>query len=52
MVIKPNINVIKRGILNGSIRKLSSRSNGVLARRNLSRSSTLPTVTTTIVSIP
>ncbi len=52
MVIEPNINAIKRGILNGSTTKLSSRSNGVLARRNLSWSSTLPIVTTAIVGIP
>jgi hypothetical protein len=34
-VVAPNINVVKRGVLIGSIAKLGSRSNGVLAIRNL-----------------
>ncbi len=52
MVIEPNINAIKRGILNRSITKLSSRSSGILARRNLSRNSMLPMATTRVVGIP
>jgi hypothetical protein len=52
MVIEPNINAIKRGLLNGSITKLGSKSSGVLARRNLNRNSMLPTSITRVVGIP
>jgi hypothetical protein len=36
MVIVLNINVVKRGVLIGSIEKLGSKSSGVLVIRNLS----------------
>ncbi len=36
MVFMPNMDVVKRGILIGSIIKLGSGLGGVLARRNLS----------------
>jgi hypothetical protein len=52
MVIEPNINAIKRGIINRFTTKLSSRSSGVLARRNLGRSSMLPMATTRVIGIP
>jgi hypothetical protein len=52
MVITPNIDVVKRGVLIGFVAKLGSRLGGVLARRNLSRSLALPTTTTTVVSTP
>ncbi len=52
MVVAPNIDVIKRGILIGFIAKLGNGSSGVLAIRNLNRSSTLPIVTTRVVGKP
>jgi hypothetical protein len=52
MVIVPNINVVRRGILIGSIAKFRSGSSGVSKRRNLSRSSALPIATTGVVGIP
>ncbi len=51
MVIEPNIDVLRRGVLIGSVAKLGSGSSGVLVGRNLSRSSALPTTTTTVVGI-
>ncbi len=50
-IVVPNIDVITKGILIRSATKLGSRLSGVLARRNLSWSSELPTATTWIVSI-
>ncbi len=47
----PNINVIKREVLIGSIAKLGSGSSGVLVVRNLSQSSTLLAATTRVVGI-
>ncbi len=52
MVVAPNMDVAKRGILIGFVAKLGSGSNGVLARRNLNRSSTLPTIITRVVGTP
>jgi hypothetical protein len=37
MVVAPNIDVVRRGILIGFIAKLGSGSNGVLVGRNLNR---------------
>jgi hypothetical protein len=36
MIVAPNIDVVKRGVLIGSTTKLGSRSGGVLVVRNLS----------------
>jgi hypothetical protein len=51
-VVAPNIDVVKRGVLIGFATKLASGSSGVLARRNLNRSSTLPTTTIKVIGIP
>jgi hypothetical protein len=45
MVVAPNIDVVKRGVLIGSVTKLGSRSGGVSTRRNLNRSLVLPAST-------
>jgi hypothetical protein len=52
MVVAPNIHVIKRGILIGSIAKLGSELGGVSVIRNLSRSLTLLATTIRVVGIP
>jgi hypothetical protein len=39
MVVEPNIDVVRRGVLIGFITKLGSRLCGVSARRNLNQSS-------------
>jgi hypothetical protein len=52
MVIAPNIDVVKRGILIGSIAKLGSALGGVLVGRNLSQSLVLLVVITRVVGIP
>ncbi len=46
MVVAPNIDVVRRGVLIGSKAKLGSGSNGVLTIRNLSQSLALLTSTT------
>ncbi len=46
-----NIDVVKKGILIGFAAKLGNGSNGVSTRRNLSRSSMLPTTTIGFVGI-
>ncbi len=51
MIVMPNINVVKRGVLIGSVAKLGSESCGVSARRNLSQSSALPIAITKVVGI-
>jgi hypothetical protein len=40
MVVRPNMDVVRRGILIGFVAKLGSGSNGVLVGRNLSWNST------------
>jgi hypothetical protein len=52
IVVTPNIDVVKKGILIGFIAKLGSGSSGVSARRNLSRSSALLITTTGVVGTP
>ncbi len=47
--VLPNMEVVKKGILIGFVAKLSSGSSGILIGRNVSRSSTLPTITTRVV---
>jgi len=51
-IVAPNIDVVKRGVLIGSIIKLGSGSSGISVIRNLSRSSALPTSTTGVVHTP
>jgi len=50
-IVAPNIDVVKRGVLIGFATKLGSKSGGVLARRNLKRSSALPTTTIKVIGI-
>jgi hypothetical protein len=52
MVIVPNINVVKRGVLIGSTTKLGSGLGRILTRRNLSQNLMLPIVTIGVVAIP
>jgi hypothetical protein len=52
MVVEPNIDVIRRGVLIGFVTKMGSGSSGVLALRNLNRSLVLPIGTIAIVGIP
>jgi len=52
MFVAPNMDVGRRGVLIGSITKLGSRLGGILAGRNLNRSSALPIVTTEVVGTP
>jgi hypothetical protein len=49
MVVAPNINVVKKGVLIGFVTKLGSGLGGVSTRRNLNRSSVLPIATIRIV---
>jgi hypothetical protein len=49
MVVTPTMDVIRRGVLIGSIAKLDSGSSGVLTGRKLSGSTTLPATTTRVV---
>ncbi len=51
MIVAPNINVVRRGILIGSVAKLGSESGGVSAGRNLNQSLALPVATTEVVNI-
>jgi hypothetical protein len=46
------MDVIRRGVLIGSTRKLGSELGGISAGRNLSQSSTLPIITTRVVGTP
>jgi hypothetical protein len=52
MVVEPNINVVRRGVLIGFATKLGSGLGGVLLRRNLNQGSTLPIAIIRIVGIP
>ncbi len=51
IVVAPNMNVLRRGVIIGLVTKLGSGSGGISARKNLSRNSTLPT-TSGIVRTP
>jgi hypothetical protein len=46
------MDVVRRGVLIGSVAKLGSGLSGVLVRRKLSGSSTLPTTITKVVGRP
>jgi hypothetical protein len=48
-VITPTMDVVKKGVLIGSTTKLGNGSNGVLTRKKLSGSMTLPITTTGVV---
>jgi hypothetical protein len=52
MVVSPNINVVRRGVLIGFTTKLGSGLGGVLAIKNLSRNLTLLTITIGVIGIP
>ncbi len=52
IVVVPNIDVVKRGVLIGSAVKLGSESSGVSAWRNLSQSLVLLAAITRVVGIP
>jgi hypothetical protein len=51
-VVVPSIDVVRRGVLIGSVAKLGSGSRGVSTLRNLNQSLALPTTTIGVVSIP
>ncbi len=51
-VVTPIRNVVRRGILIGSVTKLGSRLGGVFVVRNLSQSLTLPANIIGVVGIP
>jgi hypothetical protein len=52
IIITPNMDVIKKGVIIGSITKLGSGLGGILAERNLTRSSALPITTIGVVGTP
>jgi hypothetical protein len=52
IVVVPNSEVVRRGILIGSVANLRNGSDGVLIGRNMSQSSTLPTTTIRVVGTP
>jgi len=52
MVVVPNIDVVKKGVLIGFIVKLGSESDGVSIGRNLSGSLALPIAIIGVVGIP
>ncbi len=52
MFVAPTMDVVRKGVLIGSTTKLGSGSSGVLARRKLSGSTTLPTASTGVVGTP
>jgi hypothetical protein len=49
MVVMPNMDFLRRGVLFESVVKLGNGSNGVLVRRNLSQSSALLVLTNGVV---
>ncbi len=52
MVVVPNIDVVKRGVLIEYVAKLGGGLSGILVVRNLNQSSTLLIATTRIVGTP
>jgi hypothetical protein len=52
MVIEPNMDVVRRGVLIRSTTKLGSGLDGIWAKRNLSQSSTLLTLISKVVRTP
>ncbi len=52
IIVTPSMDVVKRGVLIGSIEKLGSGLGGILARKKLSGSSALPTTTIRVVGTP
>jgi NADH dehydrogenase FAD-containing subunit len=51
MVVAPNINVVRRGVLIGFTTKLGSGFGGVWVVRNLNQSLALPAIATRVVGI-
>jgi hypothetical protein len=51
-MVAPSMNVVKNGVLFGSVANLGSGSGGILVRRNLSRNSTLAIITIGVVGTP
>jgi hypothetical protein len=49
IVVTPNLNIVKRGVLIGSAAKLGRKLGGILVRRNLSQSLMLQVMTTKVV---
>jgi hypothetical protein len=52
MIVAPNTNVVRLGVLIGSTTNLGCGLSGLLARRNLSRSLKLLEVNTRVVGTP
>jgi hypothetical protein len=52
MVVVPNMNVVRKGIVIESVINLGCGLGGFLAKRNLSRSLKLPTANTRVVETP
>jgi hypothetical protein len=52
IVVAPNMNVIRGGVLIGSSKKLGSGLEVIFVGRNLSQSSALPIITITVVGTP
>ncbi len=52
IVVAPTMDFVRRGVLIGFATKLGNGSSGVLARRKLNGSLTLPTTTTRVVGTP
>jgi hypothetical protein len=52
MIVEPNIDVARKGVIIGSATKLGSGLGGVSTGRNQIRSSALPTTTIEVVGVP
>jgi len=52
MVVAPNIDVVKRGVLIRFVANLGSGLNGILVKKNLNQSLALPIVITGVVGTP
>jgi hypothetical protein len=52
MVVGPNMDVVRKGILIGFAAKLGGGLGGISTGKNLNQSSTLPIVTTRVVGTP
>ncbi len=51
-VVAPNIYVVTRGVLIGSITKLDNKLSGISTKKNLNRNTTLPIITIGVVGTP
>jgi hypothetical protein len=52
MVVAPNIDVLKMGVLIRFVANLGSRLNGILVKKNLNQSLALPIAITGVVGTP